>query len=60
MCPCNTIIIIMILCRPQGKLVITEEVTEPQYEVPDFPQQTPGKDQGIELTECPAYGIVPT
>ena len=40
--------------------MITRDETEPEYEVPGFPQQMPRKDQGIELIECPAYGVVPT
>ena len=43
-----------------GKMVIARNETEPEYEVPYYPQQTSRKDQGIELTECPAYGVVPT
>ena len=39
---------------------MTRNETEPEYEVPDYPQQTPRKDQGNELTQCPAYGVVPT
>ena len=38
-----------------GKVVITRDKTEPEYEVPDFP---PKKDLDIELNECPAYGRV--
>ena len=43
-------------------MVMTRNETEPEYEVPDYPQQTSRKDQGIELTQCPAYGVtvVPT
>ena len=42
-------------------MVMTRDQTEPEYEIPDlYPQQTSRKDQGnIELTQCPAYGVVP-
>ena len=34
--------------------------TEPEYEVPGLTQQTATKDSKIELTDCPAYGIIST
>ena len=39
-------------------LTRSTDETEPEYEVPDFPQQIPKKDLDIELTECPAYGNI--
>ena len=38
--------------------MITNDETEPEYEVPDFPPQQLRKDLDIELTECPAYSRI--